>query len=130
MTRSNAREIVANLIYEMNFTRDSADSVVEQTMEPLYYDTLGGESEAYADKPGGSGRPGWSGWSGGTCCAGRPGFALNPLYPLHALHPLQTFRARRSLCALRPLRAGRSGGAHRTFRSGWPGCACSARSAC
>ena len=53
MTRSNAREIVANLIYEMNFTRDSADSVVEQTMEPLYYDTLGGESEAYADKPGG-----------------------------------------------------------------------------
>ena len=53
MTRSNAREIVANLIYEMNFTRDSADSVVEQTMEPLYYDTKGGESEAYADKPGG-----------------------------------------------------------------------------
>lgn len=53
MTRSNAREIVANLIYEMNFTRDSADSVVEQTMEPLYYDTLGGESEAYAEKPGG-----------------------------------------------------------------------------
>ena len=53
MTRSNAREIVANLIYEMNFTRDSAEDVVEKTLEPVYYDTLGQESEAYAQKPSG-----------------------------------------------------------------------------
>ncbi len=53
MTRSNAREIVANLIYEMNFTQDSAENVVEQTLEPIYYDTLGQESEAYAQKPSG-----------------------------------------------------------------------------
>ena len=51
MTRSNAREIVANLIYEMNFTQDSADAVVDLTMEPVYYDTLGQESAAYAEKP-------------------------------------------------------------------------------
>ena len=29
MTRSNAREIVAHLIFEMNFTTDSVDQVVD-----------------------------------------------------------------------------------------------------
>lgn len=51
MTRSNAREIVAHLIFEMNFTADSADQVVTAAMEPEYYDTLGKETEIYAERP-------------------------------------------------------------------------------
>lgn len=51
MTRSNAREIVAHLIYEMNFTRDAADTVVETAMEQDYYETLGQETEVYAERP-------------------------------------------------------------------------------
>ncbi len=51
MTRTNAREIVAHLIFEMNFTADSAEQVVEATMEPVYYDSLGQESDIYAERP-------------------------------------------------------------------------------
>ena len=51
MTRSNAREIVAHLIFEMNFTRDPADQVVETTMEHSYYASLAQETEIYADRP-------------------------------------------------------------------------------
>ena len=51
MTRSNAREIVAHLIFEMNFTTDSADQVVDATMEPVYYDTLGKETDIYSERP-------------------------------------------------------------------------------
>ena len=32
MTRSNAREIVAHLIFEMNFTDDTADQIVNAAM--------------------------------------------------------------------------------------------------
>jgi len=53
MTRSNAREIVAHLIYELNFTEDHADAVLETAMEPEYYSSLGQESEIYAERPGG-----------------------------------------------------------------------------
>lgn len=53
MTRSNAREIVAHLIYELNFTADHADTVLETAMEPEYYSSLGQESEVYAERPGG-----------------------------------------------------------------------------
>ena len=52
MTRSNAREIVAHLIYELNFTTDHADTVLETAMEPEYYDSLGQETEIYAQRPG------------------------------------------------------------------------------
>lgn len=51
MTRSNAREIVAHLIFEMNFTKDSADQVVAATMEPEYYGTLAQETDIYAERP-------------------------------------------------------------------------------
>lgn len=51
MTRSNAREIVAHLIFEMNFTADSADTLVETTMEPAYYESLGEETDIYAERP-------------------------------------------------------------------------------
>ena len=51
MTRSNAREIVAHLIFEMNFTDDSVQQVVQTTMEPEYYDSLAQETEIYAERP-------------------------------------------------------------------------------
>ena len=51
MTRSNAREIVAHLIFEMNFTEDSAQQLVEVTMEPDYYNSLAQETEIYAERP-------------------------------------------------------------------------------
>lgn len=51
MTRSNAREIVAHLIFEMNFTEDTAKQLVEATMEPDYYSSLAQETEIYAERP-------------------------------------------------------------------------------
>ena len=51
MTRSNAREIVAHLIFEMNFTTDSVEQVVDAAMEPDYYKSLAQESEIYAERP-------------------------------------------------------------------------------
>lgn len=51
MTRSNAREIVAHLIFEMNFTADTAEQLVDATMEPVYYDSLGQETDIYAERP-------------------------------------------------------------------------------
>ena len=51
MTRTNAREIVAHLIYELNFTKEPASDVVEATMEPVYYESLAQETEIYADRP-------------------------------------------------------------------------------
>ena len=51
MTRSNAREIVAHLIFEMNFTSDSAEQVLDTAMEPDYYESLAQETEIYAERP-------------------------------------------------------------------------------
>lgn len=51
MTRSNAREIVAHLIFEMNFTDDTADQIVNAAMEPEYYESLAQETEIYAERP-------------------------------------------------------------------------------
>lgn len=51
MTRSNAREIVAHLIFEMNFTEEPADQIVSSTMEPEYYESLSQETDIYAERP-------------------------------------------------------------------------------
>lgn len=51
MTRSNAREIVAHLIFELGFTDEPASGAVETKMEPEYYSSLGQESEIYAERP-------------------------------------------------------------------------------
>ena len=53
MTRSNAREIVAHLIFEMNFTKDSADTLVDAALEPDYYESLASETDIYAERPTG-----------------------------------------------------------------------------
>lgn len=51
MTRSNAREIVAHLIFEMNFTADPAETLLDATMEPDYYESLAQETDVYAERP-------------------------------------------------------------------------------
>lgn len=51
MTRTNAREIVAHLIFEMNFTADPAEQLVDSVMEPVYYESLGQETDIYAERP-------------------------------------------------------------------------------
>lgn len=51
MTRSNAREIVAHLIFELGFTEETASGAVQAKMEPEYYNSLGQESEVYAERP-------------------------------------------------------------------------------
>lgn len=51
MTRSNAREIVAHLIFEMNFTTDTAEQVIDIALEPAYYESLAQETDIYAERP-------------------------------------------------------------------------------
>lgn len=51
MTRSNARELVAHLIYEMDYTNESPSQVIEARMERGYYDELASENEVYAERP-------------------------------------------------------------------------------
>ena len=40
MTRTNAREIVAQLVYEMGFRDDDARTLVREHLDPDYYATL------------------------------------------------------------------------------------------
>lgn len=51
MTRANAREIVAHLIFEMNFTQEPAQQIVDAALEPDYYNTLAQETDIYAERP-------------------------------------------------------------------------------
>ena len=51
MTRSNAREIVAQLAYEMYFCGEDALQILEKHMQPEHFASLQGESEAYAERP-------------------------------------------------------------------------------
>lgn len=53
MTRTNAREIVAQLVFEMSFRDDDAQTIVREHLDPDYYDTLRGESDAYDERPSG-----------------------------------------------------------------------------
>ena len=52
MTRTNAREIAAHLLYAMEYTGQSAAGTLEARLEPDYYRGLAQESEAYAERPG------------------------------------------------------------------------------
>ena len=50
MTRTNAREIAAHLLYAMEYTGQPADRTLEVRLEPDYYRGLAQESEAYAER--------------------------------------------------------------------------------
>lgn len=51
MTRKNAREIAAQLVYEMNFRQIGAEDLLGVHLAPDYFETLHTESEAYAEAP-------------------------------------------------------------------------------
>ena len=51
MTRTNAREIAVHLVYDLNYTEESAESLVEMRMEPVYYESLHDVTDIYAEKP-------------------------------------------------------------------------------
>ena len=45
MTRTNAREIVAQLVYEMEFRDDDAQAVAQALLQPDYFQTLKDEAD-------------------------------------------------------------------------------------
>lgn len=51
MTRSNARELAAHLIYELDYTDQTPAQAIETRMEQDYYDALAPENEVYAEHP-------------------------------------------------------------------------------
>lgn len=51
MTRSNARELAAHLIYELDYTDDPPAQAIENRLEREYYDALAQENEVYAERP-------------------------------------------------------------------------------
>ena len=51
MTRSNARELAAHLIYELDYTDLTPAQAIEARMERGYYDDLAQENEVYAERP-------------------------------------------------------------------------------
>ena len=51
MTRFNARELAAHLIYELDYTDLTPAQAIEARMERGYYDDLAQENEVYAERP-------------------------------------------------------------------------------
>lgn len=51
MTRSNAREIAAHLIYSMGYTGQDADALLQTRLGEEYYPELVTENDVYADLP-------------------------------------------------------------------------------
>ncbi len=51
MTRTNAREIAIHFTFELSFTNQSADQVLEEFFNREYFELLGAEEELYAEFP-------------------------------------------------------------------------------
>ena len=51
MTRSNARELAAHLIYELDYTGETPEQAIESRMERGYYDALAEENAVYSERP-------------------------------------------------------------------------------
>ena len=51
MNRSNAREIAVHFTFELSFSNDSADQVLEKFFQPEYFAQLGEEEPLYAQFP-------------------------------------------------------------------------------
>ncbi len=51
MTRSNARELAAHLIYEQDYTGETAQEAIDHRLEREYYTALASENEVYAERP-------------------------------------------------------------------------------
>lgn len=51
MTRSNARELAAHLIYQMDYTGESPEQTLQLRLNQEYYDGLASENDIYAEHP-------------------------------------------------------------------------------
>lgn len=51
MTRSNARELVVHLLYEIDYTKETPEQALEDRLEKGYYEALAEENEVYAERP-------------------------------------------------------------------------------
>ena len=51
MTRSNARELAAHLIYELDYTGETPEQAIETRLEQGYYDALAEENAVYSERP-------------------------------------------------------------------------------
>lgn len=51
MTRSNARELAAHLLYEIDYTGEEPQQALEERLEKGYYEELAEENEVYAERP-------------------------------------------------------------------------------
>lgn len=51
MTRSNARELAAHLIYELDYTHEPPLQALDMRLERDYYTALAEENEVYAERP-------------------------------------------------------------------------------
>ncbi len=51
MTRSEARELAAHLIYELDYSDETPSQAIEARMERGYYDELADENPIYAERP-------------------------------------------------------------------------------
>lgn len=51
MTRSNARELAAHLIYEMDYTGETPEQVMQSRLDKEYYQALAEENAVYTERP-------------------------------------------------------------------------------
>lgn len=51
MTRSNVRELIVHLIYELDYTEENPATAIETRLAGEYYDRLAEENEIYAEHP-------------------------------------------------------------------------------
>ena len=51
MTRSNVRELIVHLIYELDYTEEDPATAIETRLTGEYYDRLAEENEIYAEHP-------------------------------------------------------------------------------
>ena len=52
MTRSNVRELIVHLIYELDYTKEDPAAAVETRLTGEYYDRLAEENDIYTEHPG------------------------------------------------------------------------------
>lgn len=52
MTRSNVRELIVHLIYELDYTGEDPATAVETRLTQEYYNQLAEENEIYTEHPG------------------------------------------------------------------------------
>lgn len=51
MTRSNARELAAHLIYELDYTEEAPQQALARRLDQEYYRELADENEVYIERP-------------------------------------------------------------------------------